>query len=87
MLNYFGEEAPDYCGSCDICLNKPNLKDATIIAQKILSAVVRVKESFGMRYIVDVLHGSNSEKMREEHKNLSVYGIGKDRAKKNGCII
>ncbi|MEP7318320.1 MAG: RQC domain-containing protein, partial [Panacibacter sp.] len=78
LLNYFGEDAPDYCGSCDACLSKPDLKEATIIAQKILSAVTRVKESFGMRYIANLLRGSNSEKMREEHKQLKVYGIGKD---------
>lgn len=77
----FWDEAPDYCGSCDVCLNKPLLKEATVIAQKILSAVVRLKESFGARYVVDVLRGSSNEKMREEHKSLSVYGIGKDVAK------
>lgn len=81
LLNYFGDDAPDYCGSCDVCLNKPVLTEATITAQKILSTVARVKEGFGMRYIVDVLRGSNSEKMRQEHKSLSVYGIGKDIAK------
>lgn len=81
ILNYFGEDAPDYCGSCDTCLNKPVLKEATVIAQKILSAVTRLKESFGMRYVVDVLRGSNNEKMRDEHKQLSVYGIGKDTSK------
>ncbi|MEP6594583.1 MAG: DNA helicase RecQ [Ginsengibacter sp.] len=81
LLNYFGEETPAYCGSCDVCLNKPELKDATIIAQKILSTVSRVNESFGIRYIVDILRGSNNEKMRDNHKKLSVYGIGKDTAK------
>ena len=81
LLNYFGEEAPAYCGSCDVCLNKPELKDATIIAQKILSTVYRVNEGFGIGYIVDVLRGSNNEKIRENHKKLSVYGIGKDTAK------
>lgn len=81
LLNYFGDEAADYCGSCDICLNKPVLKDTTIIAQKILSAVVRLKEGFGMRYVVDILRGSNNEKIRQEHKALTVYGIGKDVAK------
>lgn len=78
LLNYFGEEAPDYCGSCDNCLDKPELKDATIVAQKILSAVYRLNQSFGMNYVVDILKGSNSEKIREQHKKLSVYGIGKD---------
>ncbi len=81
LLNYFGEDTGDYCGSCDTCLNKPVLQDSTIAAQKILSAVTRVKERFGMRYVVDLLRGSNSEKMREEHKQLSVYGIGKDKPK------
>ena len=55
LLNYFGEEAPAFCGSCDVCLNKPDLKEATIIAQKILSAVVRTRESFGMKYITNIL--------------------------------
>ena len=82
LLNYFGEDAPDYCGSCDACLSKPeDLEDCTIIAQKILSAVYRIKQGFGMRYIVDILRGSNSEKIRETHKQLSVYGIGKDKPK------
>ena len=81
LLNYFGDEAPDYCGSCDICLNKPVLKDTTVIAQKILSTVARVKEGFGMRYIAEILRGSNNEKIRDEHKKLSVFGIGKDVAK------
>jgi ATP-dependent DNA helicase RecQ len=35
LLNYFGEQADNYCGSCDVCLNKPELTDATVIAQKI----------------------------------------------------
>jgi ATP-dependent DNA helicase RecQ len=78
LLNYFGEDAPDYCGSCDNCLDKPTLQDSTIIAQKILSAVYRLNQSFGMNYVIDILKGSNSEKIREQHKKLSVYGIGKD---------
>ena len=81
LLNYFGEEADKYCGGCDVCLNKPDLKDATIIAQKILSTVFRINEGFGMRYVADVLIGSNHANMRSEHKKLSVYGIGKDIAK------
>lgn len=81
LLNYFGEQAPDYCGSCDACLSKPELQESTIVAQKILSAVYRIKQSFGAGYVVDILRGSNSEKIREEHKKLSVFGIGKDKSK------
>jgi ATP-dependent DNA helicase RecQ len=81
LLNYFGEQAPDYCGSCDNCLSKPELQESTVIAQKILSTVYRLNQKFGMRYMVDILKGSNGEKIREEHKKLSVYGIGKDKPK------
>ncbi|HMH32671.1 MAG TPA: DNA helicase RecQ [Puia sp.] len=78
ILNYFGEAAPDFCGGCDTCLNRPELREATVTSQKILSAVYRLKENFGMHYVIDVLRGSQNEKMREEHKQLSVFGIGKD---------
>lgn len=81
LLNYFGEEAPDDCGSCDVCLNKPTLHDATIEAQKVLSAVARLNERFGVGYVTDVLWGANSEKIRAEHKQLKVYGVGKDKSK------
>jgi ATP-dependent DNA helicase RecQ len=81
LLNYFGEDAPDECGSCDVCLNKPALHDATIEAQKLLSTVSRLNERFGMNYVVEVLWGSTSEKIRSEHKLLSVYGNGKDKSK------
>lgn len=81
LLNYFGEQSPDYCGACDTCIHKPELSDQTIVAQKIMSAVARVNEKFGIGYIVDLLRGSASEKIRAEHKQLSVYGIGKDKPK------
>lgn len=81
LLNYFGEEAPEQCGSCDTCLTQAPKEDATIIAQKILSTVVRTGQSFGMHYIADILRGSNDQKIREYHKTLSVYGLGKDMPK------
>jgi ATP-dependent DNA helicase RecQ len=81
LLNYFGEQSPDYCGSCDNCLSKPELQESTVVAQKILSTVYRINQSFGLGYVVDILRGSNSEKIRDAHKQLSVYGIGKDKPK------
>jgi len=78
LLNYFGEEANEYCGSCDVCLNKPQLTEATTVSQKIMSAVVRLNEKFGMRYVVDILKGSNNSKVWDSHKELKVYGIAKD---------
>ena len=81
ILNYFGEDAPEYCGSCDTCLNKPELQDCTVIAQKILSTVSRVNQRFGINYVVDILRGSNNVKIKEEHKGLKVFGLGKDKSK------
>jgi ATP-dependent DNA helicase RecQ len=81
LLNYFDEEAPDHCGNCDICLTKPDLFDATIIAQKILSAVYRLNERFGAGYVIDFLRGSGSEKIRYEHRDLKTFGVAADMSK------
>lgn len=81
LLQYFDEEAPSDCGSCDVCLSEYEKIDGTIIAQKAFSAISRLGESFGMGYIIDLLRGAKSEKLREHHKELKTYGIGKDISK------
>src|SRR5476651_34392 len=81
LLNYFNESAPDTCGSCDVCLSQYQKFDATLIAQKALSAVARLKERFGSGYVIDLLRGSNNAKMWEEHKQLKTYGTGADISK------
>jgi len=79
LLNYFNEAAPDYCGSCDRCLSEVEKTDATIPTQKLLSAVSRLNERFGINYVIDFLRGSSTVKV--EHLNLKTYGIGKDISK------
>lgn len=79
LLNYFGEAAPNYCGSCDVCLSDEEKVDATIEAQKFLSAVSRLQERFGVNYVVDFLRGSST--VRQEHQQLKTYGIGKEISK------
>ena len=81
LLKYFDEESPETCGSCDVCLTEFERFDGTLIAQKALSAVARLKERFGAGYVVEFLRGSKSEKIREEHKQLKTYGIGADISK------
>jgi ATP-dependent DNA helicase RecQ len=78
LMQYFDETFPDNCGSCDVCLSEIKKFDATLIAQKALSAVVRLKEGFGNTYVIDFLRGSKREKIREEHKQLKTYGAGAD---------
>lgn len=83
LLRYFGEEpVEENCRGCDICLGEWEEFDATVIAQKILSAVIRTEERFGMHYVADVLRGSRSKKIiRAGHESLSVYGIARDFSK------
>ena len=80
LLLYLGEEWSDEnCGACDVCLHDSDQVDATVIAQKILSAVIRTGESFGARHVIDVLRGSRSSKVIERgHDALSVHGIARD---------
>lgn len=78
LMQYFGEQFPAYCGSCDYCLSSLEEKDATVDAQKLLSAIVRTDQRYGAHYIVDILRGSASEKINPAHKELKTYGIGKD---------
>jgi len=53
--------------------------DGTVAAQKLLSCVARTGQRFGALYIIDVLRGSESERIASfGHDQLSTYGIGKE---------
>lgn len=78
LLRYFGETFPETCGHCDVCLSERTTFDGTLIAQKLLSAVFRLRERFGLGYTIDVLRGSKSEKIRPEHQALKTFGAGAD---------
>ena len=85
LVNHFGQEypAPD-CAACDVCLGEiETLGDSTVIAQKILSAVVRTGERYGAKYLADVLTGAPSETIHARgHQTLSVYGLMSDTSPK-----
>jgi len=80
ILHYFGEAwDKENCGGCDFCLVPREEFDATIIAQKILSAVYRTKGRFGINHVISVLRGANTKTIKQwDHKKLSVYGIAKE---------
>ncbi len=78
LLKYFSEDLDENCGNCDNCTTTFEKFDGTIIAQKALSAVYRTGQRFGIAYLVDFLRGSESMKIRDEHKNLKTYGVGAD---------
>ncbi|MDR0703481.1 MAG: DNA helicase RecQ [Planctomycetaceae bacterium] len=83
LLKYFGETFPEKnCNGCDVCADTQKQEDATIPAQKVLSAIYRTKESFGAIHLTDILVGANTEKIRQfRHDQLPTYGAGKDKPK------
>ncbi|MEP6705068.1 MAG: RecQ family ATP-dependent DNA helicase, partial [Acidobacteriota bacterium] len=81
LLHYFSEVVGDDCGNCDNCTTVHERIDGTIIAQKALSAVYRTGQRFGVSYLVDFLRGSQSQAIRDEHKNLKTYGAGAGQSK------
>ncbi len=77
LLEYLGEKWSDEtCGSCDACLRPLEEYDATEIAQKALSAVVRTGERFGVGHVINVLLGAATKNVVSRgHDRLSVFGI------------
>ena len=85
LLTYFGEDySTEKCDMCDNCLaGERKLVDITVPAQKFLSCVKRTDEIFGANHIIDVLRGSQSQKvLKFGHENLSTHGIGKEYSRK-----
>ena len=79
LLNYFGEYSNKACGNCDVCLDPPKSYDATQDAQKILSCVYRTGQHYGMGYVVEVLRGAQTARVKSlGHDKLSTFGIGHD---------
>ncbi len=80
MLDYFGQKG-EPCGNCDTCLTPPESWDGTIAAQKLLSAVFRLKkerrQKFGAGHLIDILLGKKTAKViQHDHDTLTVFGIG-----------
>ncbi|MEO5376331.1 MAG: DNA helicase RecQ [Magnetococcus sp. DMHC-6] len=79
LLRYFGETGGADCGNCDICLNPAPVWDATLASRKALSCVHRTEQIFGVRHLVNVLRGIESEQvLKHRHHLVSTFGIGKD---------
>ena len=85
LVEHFGGRfTADNCNACDVCLGElETVPESTTIAQKILSCVVRVRESFGAVHVAAVLRGERSSRVLErQHEQLSTFGLlaahGKD---------
>ena len=84
LLAYFSEKFPhDNCGGCDNCLEPRETYDGTVVAQKFLSCVYRIRQAggfaVGLNHIIAVLTGADNERIqRWGHDRLSTYGIGRE---------
>ncbi len=77
LLRYFDDAMEHPCGNCDTCLNPPETWDGTVAVQKALSCVYRTGQRFGVNYLIDVLRGSENERVLQSgHQAISTYGIG-----------
>ncbi len=96
LLRYFGEtykpraldgdaeeDVAEGCGSCDYCVGACKRVDATIDAQKALSAMARTGNRFGASHLTDILVGNLTEKIEKfGHNALPTFGVGKDKSKR-----
>ena len=81
LLAYFGESVAP-CGNCDLCIEGAELIDATIPAQKALSAMARTGERFGTEHLIAILTGEATDNITKfGHDKLPTFGVGKDHTK------
>ena len=79
LLSYFGEHLTENCGNCDVCENPPKDFEGTVLTQKALSGIARMREKDGITMLINVLRGSNNADIHtKQYFNLKTYGIGKD---------
>lgn len=77
LLNYFNEDLGKNCGNCDVCKHPRTTFEGTVIAQKVLSAVMRLKQAVAMGIVVDVLRGSRSYKITSKgYDKIKTFGKG-----------
>lgn len=79
LLGYFGELLAENCGNCDVCKNPPEFFNGTVLAQKILSCIARLKGTEAVGMVIDVLRGAQNQAVLENgYAQLKTYGIGND---------
>ncbi len=89
IASYF-DDTIEVCGTrCDNCTVPESSKiDITDAARKLLSAIYRTQQRFGLHYVIDVLRGSREQRILENgHDALSVYGIGETYSKAQWLTI
>ena len=79
LLSYFGETTQKDCGNCDVCRNRPEKFDGTIIVQKALSAIIRTDQKIRIKTLVDILRGNyTTEIVENKYNELKTFAAGRD---------
>jgi len=89
IATYFDDTIQECQDRCDNCLS-PEIKriDITTPSRKLLSAIFRTNQSYGLHYIIDILRGSKEKRILENHHDkLSVYNIGQEYSKAQWLTI
>jgi ATP-dependent DNA helicase RecQ len=89
IAGYFEDEIQECKTLCDNCTKgEVEQVDASVDAQKLLSAIYRTEQRFGLNHIIDILRGSKNQKLLEfEHDKLSVYNLGVEKSKNEWIAI
>ncbi|HOX05869.1 MAG TPA: DNA helicase RecQ [Planctomycetota bacterium] len=99
LLDYFGEKYwepnchaaadPQAGGGCDVCRAEASgvavpQVDATVDAQKLLSAMARTDQRFGAKHVIDIVVGAKTERILElGHGQLKTYGVGREHSREH----
>jgi ATP-dependent DNA helicase RecQ len=83
IAEHFGQAldpGSEGCGACDVCLGElTGVKEPGVLAQKILSCIVRCEQRYGAAHVTDVLRGASTAGIRRAgHDRLSTWGLLKD---------
>ncbi len=81
LITYFGENyGVENCGLCDNCVKPPEATvNLTIQAIKFMQCVSETEERFGASHIINVLRGSEAEKiLNYNHHHCKTFGAGRD---------
>lgn len=80
LMSYFGETS-EPCGNCDVCLNPPDLIDATEEALALFGAIDGTGQRFGATHVIGVARGDELPRILQYgHNELPVFGTA-DRPK------
>ncbi|MGC9351346.1 MAG: DNA helicase RecQ [Sulfurovum sp.] len=77
---YFDDRIEVCSDKCDNCTaTEIERIDITEASRKMLSAIYRTGQNFGLHYVIDVVRGSKEQRvLQNEHDKISVYGIGEE---------